>query len=185
MESAPDGFSHPEPCKHLYPLLLQRLTGPDRLTEPPQLLPDHVVLPGWRDLAHSLLLPFPPLPPLILALRQHSHSHGRSKQRPACQWHQHYVVDPGRFHLPVVHEALPFPLVATIQLSSLDGTGRRRHHWPHRHIRFPANAERWYQRQLVGQFGVAEYSGRADGSSEGSRSGSNIWTKYMVMILIF
>jgi hypothetical protein len=144
-----------------------------------------VVLPDWRDHAHSLLLPFPPLPPLILALRQHSHSHGRSKRRPACQWHQHYVVDPGRFHLPVVHEALPFPLVATIQLSSLDGTGRRRHHWPHRHIRFPANAERWYQRQLVGQFGVAEYGGRADGSSEGSRSGSNIWTKYMVMILIF
>ena len=152
---------------------------------PPQLLPAHVVLPDRRDHAHSLLLPCPPLPPLILALRQHSRSPGRSRQRPACQWHQLHVVDPGRFHLPVVHQALPFPLVATIQLSSLNGIGRRRHHWPHRHILCPAIAERWYQRQLVGQFGVAEYGGRADGSSEGTRSGSNIWTKYMVMILIF
>jgi hypothetical protein len=32
---------------------------------------------------------------------------------------------------------------------------------------------------------VEEYGGRADGSSKGTRSGSNIWTKYMVMILIF
>ncbi len=123
---------------------------PDRLTELPQLLPAHVVLPDRRDHVHSLLLPCLPLPPLILALRQHSRSPGCSKHRPTCQWHQHYVMDPGRFHLSVVHEALPFPLVATIQLSSLDGTGRRRHHWPHHHIRFPANAERWYQRQMGG-----------------------------------
>lgn len=91
-------------------------------------------------------------------------------------------MDPGRFHLPVVHEALPLPVVATIQLSSLDGARRWRHRWARRHILFGAMAARRCQRQVVGQFGVAEDCGCADASSEATSSGSNVRTKYMVMI---
>jgi len=91
---------------------------------------------------YSFLLPRPSLPPLVLALRQHPRRTGRRRQRPARQWRQLHVVDLGRFHLPVVHEALPLPLVGTIQLSSLDGARRWRHRRPHRHILRLAIAER-------------------------------------------
>jgi len=148
-----------------------------------QLLSTHMVLPDRRVYAPTLLLPRPSLPPLVLALRQRPRRAGRRRHRPARQWRQLHVVDLGRFLLPMVHEALPLPLVGTIQLSSLHGARRGRHHRPHRHILHPANAERWYRAQLVGQFGVEEHGGRELDSSQDARSGRNIWTKFMVMMI--
>lgn len=132
---------------------------------------------------YTFLLPRPSLPPLVLALRQHPRRTGRCRQRPARQWRQLHVVDLSRFHLPVVHEALPLPLVGAIQLSSLDRARRWRHRRPHRHILRPANASRWHRSQLVGQLGVEEYGGREHDPSQDGRSGPNIWAKYMALII--
>ena len=148
-----------------------------------QLLSTHMVLPDRRVFARTLLLPRPSLPPLVLALRQRPRRAGRRRRRPARQWHQLRVMCLHWFFLPMVHEALPLPLVGTIQLSSLYGARRWRHHRPHRHILRPAIAERRYPAQLVGQFGVAEHGGHELVSSEDGRSGRNIWTKFMVMII--
>ena len=84
----------------------------------------------------------------------------------------------------MVHEALPLPLVATIQLSALGGTGRWSHHRHVHHILCAANAVEWWrQPQLVGKFCMAEYGGRADGSSKDARSGRKFWTEHVVVIL--
>jgi len=148
-----------------------------------QLLFTHMVLPDRPVFAHTLLLPRPSLPPLVLALRQHPRRAGCRRHRPARQWRQLHVVDLGRFLLPMVHEAPPLPLVGTIQLSSLHGARRWRHHRSHRHILHPTNAERRYRGELVGQFGVEEHGGRELDSSQDGRSRRNIWTKFMVMII--
>jgi len=81
-----------------------------------------MVLPDWHFPTNPFLLPRPSLPLLVLALHQHPRCTGRCQQCPACQWRQLHIVDLGQFHLPVVYEALPLPLVGTIQLSSLDGS---------------------------------------------------------------
>ena len=85
--------------------------------------------------------------------------------------------------LPVVHEAPPLPLVAAIQLPPRSGTGRWGYHRIVRHILFPAIAvEWWHQRQLVGQFCMAEYGGRAVDPSQDVRSGRKIWTEHVGVI---
>jgi len=100
-----------------------------------------MVLPDQHFPTNPFLLPCLSLPLLILALHQHPCCTGRCRQCPACQWCQLHVVDLGQFHLPVVHEALPLPLVGMIQLSSLDGSRCWRHHRPHHHILRPAIAK--------------------------------------------
>ena len=142
-----------------------------------------MVLPHWRCSTHPLLLSRPSLPPHTLALRQHPCHGVRTQFCPTYEWGQCNVVGPRRFHLPMVHEALPFPLVATVQLSPLGGTGRWSHHWHVRHILFTANAvDGRHRRQLVGQFCMGEYGGRAVDSSEDARSGRKIWTEHVVLI---
>jgi len=90
---------------------------------------------------------------------------------------------PCRFHLPMVHEALPFPLVAAVQLSAHGGTGRWGHHRSVRYILFTANAAEWRNlRELVGKFCMEEYGGRAADSSQDARSGRNIWTEHVVVM---
>ena len=85
----------------------------------------------------------------------------------------------------MVREALPFPLVATVQLSALGGAGRWSHHWHVRHILFTENAVKGrYQRKLVGQFCMREYGGRAVDSYEDARSGRKIWTEHVVVIFL-
>jgi len=83
----------------------------------------------------------------------------------------------------MVHEALPLPLVATIQLSALGWTGRWSHYRSVRDILFTANAAEWRcQRELVGQFCMKEYGGRAVDSSQDTCSGRKIWTEHVVVI---
>ena len=143
-----------------------------------------MVLPDRRCPTRPLLLSRSSLPPLTLALRQRPHHAVGTQQRPTCQWDQFYVVGHRRFHISMVYEALPLPLVATVQLSALSGTRCRSHHWHVRYILFAANAvERGHQRQLVGKYCMAEYGGRAVDSSQGTRSGRKIWTKHVVVIL--
>jgi len=100
-----------------------------------------MVLPDRHFPTNPFLLPRLLLPLLILALHQHSHCTGHHQQCPARQWCQLHVMDLGQFHLPVVHEALPLPLVGMIQLSSLDGSQCWCHHQPHHHILRPAIAK--------------------------------------------
>lgn len=85
------------------------------------------------------------------------------------------------WRLPVVHEALPLPLVDAIQLYSCDGTRCGRHHRSHRHLLFLAMASQWHLRQLVGQRRLEKYCGREDDPFEDTRSRSNFWANYMVM----
>ena len=85
----------------------------------------------------------------------------------------------------MVHEALPLPLVATVQLSALGWTGRWSRHWSVRYILFTANAAEWRHRsQLVGQFCMEEYGGRAVDTSEDARSGREVWTERVVVIFL-
>jgi len=83
----------------------------------------------------------------------------------------------------MVHEALPLPLVAAVQLFALGGTGGWSRHWHVRHILFTAHAvEGRHRRQLVGQFCMEEYGGCAVDSYEDARSGRKIWTEHVVLI---
>jgi len=110
-----------------------------------------MVIFNRRGSTHPILLSRPSLPQVILALCKYPDRTVHSRLGPTPQWDQFYVVDPCWFHLPMVHEAPPLPLVATIQLSSLSGTGCRCGHWPIGDILFAADAaERRCRGQLVG-----------------------------------
>jgi len=85
----------------------------------------------------------------------------------------------------MVHEALPLPLVATVQLSALGGTGCWSHHRHVHYILFTANAVEWrHLRELVGQFCMEEYCGRAVDTSEDACSGREVWTERVVVIFL-
>ena len=85
----------------------------------------------------------------------------------------------------MVHEALPLPLVAAVQLSALGGTGRWSHHRSVRFILFTANVAEWtHQSQLVGKLCMEEYGGRAIYTSEVARSRRKIWTEHVVLIFL-
>ena len=93
-------------------------------------------------------------------------------------------MDPCWFRIPVVHEAAPFSLVATIRLHAVGGTGRWGDHRSVSDIIFSATAvERRCRGEVVGQLCMEEYCGRADDSTQDARSRRKIWTKHVVMIL--
>ena len=99
-----------------------------------------MVLPDRRYPTHPVLLSRSSLPLFVLALRQHPHRTVRNRLRSKRQGRHLYIVGPCRIHLPVVHEAVPLPLVATIQLSSRSGTGCWGHHRPLCDLLFAPNA---------------------------------------------
>ena len=116
-----------------------------------------MVLPYRRYPSYPVLLPCPPLPPISLALCPHPRRIGRCQRRPAHDWPQLYIMVYGRIRLPVVHEAIPLPVVDAIQLSSFNRARlwrplRHRHHF----LRSAAT-ERWCQPELVGQYSVDEH----------------------------
>jgi len=130
-----------------------------------------VVLPHRHIPTHPVLLSRASLSSLILALREHPIDFVRSRLCTANEWDQFYVHGPCRIHLPVVREAVPLPLVATIQLSSLGGAGCWGHHRPFRHILFAANeVGRRCQGELVGEFRMEEYCRRAVGPPKDTRN---------------
>jgi hypothetical protein len=128
-----------------------------------------MVLPDWCTPARPLLLPRPSPSSLVLALRQSPGCVDRTLLRPTCQRRKLFVVGPGGFRLPVVYEALPLPLVDAIQLSYRGGTRCGRHYRRHSHLLYRANAQRRFQRQLVGQRCMEEYCGREYGAFEDTR----------------
>ena len=125
-----------------------------------------MVLPDRCNPAHPLLLPRPSPSSLVLALRQCPDYIHLALLRPTCQRRKLYVVGAGGFRLPVVHEALPLPLVDAIQLSHRGGTRCGGHFRRHYHLHYRATAQRRFQRQLVGQRCVEEYCGREYGAFE-------------------
>jgi len=118
--------------------------------KPFQLLSTHLVLPDWCNPARPLLLPRPSPSSLVLALRQYPGCVGRARLCPTCQRRKLYIMGPGGLRLPVVHEALPLPLVDAIQLSDRGGTRCGRHIRHHHHFLFPATAQGRFRRQMVG-----------------------------------